>query len=200
MKKRKITILAFLLFAGVNSINAQDKDNKWALSFGVNAVDASTAGLSDIGAMASDYFSTDDWNVLPAISTIAVSRYMNYGLSVKVSGSLNKIQYVREKNDSEGLSFSSVDAAAVYDLNSLFGDTGWFDPHVQAGLGSAWIDDTSSLTVNAGWGFNSWFNENVGLSFDSTYNYANGGFNGDNEVAGYFQHSLGLIIRFNGDE
>ncbi|MDG2280741.1 MAG: OmpA family protein, partial [Flavicella sp.] len=90
MKKFKITMLAFLMFAGVTSVQAQDEDNKWALSFGINAVDFNRGDLNDIGAMIGDYVGTSDWNVLPAISTVSVSRYTNYGLSVKVSGSLNK--------------------------------------------------------------------------------------------------------------
>lgn len=194
-------MLAFLMFAGVTSVQAQDEDNKWALSFGINAVDFNNGGFNDIGGMIKDYLGTSDWNVLPAISTVSVSRYMNYGLSVKVSGSLNKIDKVPSGNV-DGLSFFALDAAAIYDLNSLFGQTGWWDPFVSFGVGGAWIDEDSGFTITPGWGFNSWFNENVGLSFSSTYNSA-GWTTGDFDSVGassYFQHSLGLIIKFNGDE
>lgn len=202
MKKFKIAMLAFVMFVGVTSVQAQDEDNKWALSFGINAVDISTAGLTDVGGMIKDYLGTSDWNVLPAISTVSVSRYMNYGLSVKVSGSLNKIDK-GPQGDVDGLSFFALDAAAVYDLNSLFGQTGWWDPFVTLGIGNAWVDEDSIFTITPGWGFNSWFNDNVGLAFSSTYNSAGltgGEFTSLDNATGYFQHSLGLIIKFNGDE
>ena len=49
MKNLKIAIFAFLLVAGINTTQAQDEDNLWALSFGVNIVDVNEGGLSDIG-------------------------------------------------------------------------------------------------------------------------------------------------------
>ena len=199
MKKLKIAIMACLLFAGVSSVQAQDEDNLWAISFGVNAVDINNGGFSDFGHLAKDYIGVSDWNILPAISTISVSRYMNYGLSVKLMGSLNKIDQADTAGEVDGLSFFAINAAAVYDLNNLFGQTEWFDPYVQFGIGGTWIDDSSAFTLKPGIGFNTWFNENVGLSFDSTYNYGTTSFESV-EASNYFQQSLGLIIRFNGDE
>ena len=196
-------MLAFLMFAGVTSVQAQDEDNKWALSFGINAVDFNKGGLNDIGRMIEDYISTSDWNVLPAISTVSVSRYMNYGLSVRVSGSLNKIDKgAGSLADVDGLSFFSLEAAALYDLNKLFGQTGWWDPYVSFGVGGTWVDDASGFQVAPGAGFNTWFNDNVGLSFTSIYSVgvAGDGFVNQVDASSYFQHSLGLIIKFNGDE
>ncbi|MEI6864921.1 OmpA family protein [Flavicella sp.] len=195
MKKIKIGIIC-MLFLIVGSLQAQDENNKWALSFGVNAVDINNGGTNDIGHSLEDYVGTSDWNILPAITTISASRYLNYGLSVKVTGSLNKIDEA-PKGDVDGLSFFSLSAAAVYDLNSWFGETGWFDPYVQFGLGGTWIDDSSSFIIRPGLGFNTWFNENIGLNFDSSFSYATSEFT---EVAAsnYFQHSVSLILKFGG--
>ena len=114
MKNFKLAIIAFLLFTGINSVHAQDADNKWALSFGINAVDFNSGGLSDIGNMVNDYLGTRDWNVLPAISTVTVSRYTNYGISVRLAGSLNKIDKgAGTPTEVNGLSFFSLDAAAI---------------------------------------------------------------------------------------
>ena len=152
--------------------------------------------------MVKDYLGTSDWNMLPAISTISVSRYTNYGISVRVAGSLNKIDK-GAAGDTDGLSFFALDAAAVYDLNEhLFGETGWWDPYVSFGVSGAWVDGNSDAMIATGWGFNSWFNDNVGLSLSSTYNMGLAGkaFTPEVDAGSYFQHSLGLIIRFNGDE
>ena len=200
MKNLKIAIFAFLLVAGINTTQAQDEDNLWALSFGVNIVDVNEGGLSDIGGMVSDFLGTGDWNAIPAISTISVSRYMNYGLSVGITGSLNKIDTAVTEDDVNGLSFFALNVAAKYDLNALFGETGWFDPNISFGVGSTWVDGDSGFTIKPGAGFNTWFNDNVGMSFDSSFNYSTSPFPSMKDTSNYFQHSIGLIIRFNGDE
>lgn len=198
MKTIKLCIICAILFS-VNLVQAQDENNKWALSFGINAVDINKGGFNDFGNMVKDYLGTSDWNVIPAISTVSVSRYMNYGLSVKVAGSLNKIDKV-SGGDVDGLSFFALDAAAVYDLNNLFGQTAWWDPFVTFGVGGAWIDEDSAFTITPGWGFNSWFNDNIGIAFSSTYNSSawTGGNFKSVDASSYFQHSLGVVFKFGG--
>ena len=98
-EKFKIAIFVFLLLAGVDTIQAQDEENKWVLGFGINIVDLNNGGFSDIGELFKDYAGSGDWNTIPAISTISVSRYMNYGLSVGIAGSLNKVETVNAKDD-----------------------------------------------------------------------------------------------------
>lgn len=196
MKKIKLSIICALLFA-FNLVQAQDEDNKWAIGFGINAVDINNGGFNDIGNLVKDYLGTSDWNAIPAISTISVSRYLNYGLSVKVMGSLNKIDTAQALDDVDGLSFFGLNAAAVYDLNSLFGETSWFDPYVQLGLGNTWIGDSSAFTIKSGLGFNTWFNEKIGLKFDTSYNLGTPRF-ASVSASNYFQHSLGLVIKFGG--
>ena len=39
MKQVKLAMLALFMFAGFSSVNAQDANNPWAISFGLNAVD-----------------------------------------------------------------------------------------------------------------------------------------------------------------
>ena len=39
MKNFKIALMALFILAGVSKINAQDSNNPWALSFGINSVD-----------------------------------------------------------------------------------------------------------------------------------------------------------------
>lgn len=202
MKNLKTIILGvFLSIVGISSIQAQDEENKWALGFGVNIVDINKDGLSDVLSTLKDGLGTKDWNAIPAISTVTVSRYMNYGLSVGVSASFNKIDTGLAADDSDGLSFYAVNVAAKYDLNSIdfIGDTSWFDPYVELGLGETWIDNDAAFTIKAGLGFNTWFNEHVGMNFDASFNSGTQSFASVN-TSNYFQHSIGLIIRFNGDE
>lgn len=204
MKKIKIAIMALMLFAGISNVKAQDADNLWALSFGVNIVDVNNGGLSDIGGMVKDFVGFSDWNTIPAISHISVTRYIDNGFNVELGAALNKIDQAANAGEVDGLSFFSLDAACKYDLNALgfIGETGWFDPYLRFGIGMTWIDGDDSLTLNPGAGFNTWFNDSVGMSFASAYKTSAGiGKEFPSIMASnYFQHTIGLIIRFNGDE
>ena len=209
MKNFKIALLALFIFAGVSKINAQDSNNPWALSFGINMVDISDnpvsgASLPNVVRRMGDYIGASDWNAIPAISRVSVSRYINKGISVELAGALNKISKGVVGDDLDDLSYFSLDAAARYDLNewSLIGETGWFDPYISLGAGITWLDDSSALTINPGFGFNTWFNENVGLNFQSSYKSSafTGGELSNVPKNIHFQHSIGLAIRFGGTD
>ena len=203
MKNFKIALLALFVLAGVSKMNAQDSNNPWALSFGINMVDISGHGLSSPIDAAKDYFQPfGDANVIPAISRVAVTRYIDNGFSVELAGALNKISKGVNKVSLDDLSYFSIDVTGKYDLNELkfIGETGWFDPYVGLGLGVTWLDDDSALTINPTLGFNTWFNENVGLNFQSSYKSSalTGGDLPNIDSGVHFQHSIGLAIRFGG--
>ena len=75
----KLLVVAVLVF-GVNNLQAQDENNPWQISFGVNAVDvyptndASTSvnlPSYETGTLFSEYLNvTDHWNILPSISSV----------------------------------------------------------------------------------------------------------------------------------
>lgn len=204
MKKFKVAVMALMLFAGISNVKAQDADNLWALSFGVNIVDVNNGGLSDILQLTKDFLGTSDWNAIPAVSHLSVTRYIDNGFNVELSAALNKIDQADNAGAVDGLSFFSLDAACKYDLNALgfIGETGWFDPYIRFGIGMTWIDGQDSLTLNPGAGFNTWFNDNVGMSFASAFKTSAGigkEFSSI-EASNYFQHTIGLMIRFNGNE
>ncbi|WP_139957362.1 hypothetical protein [Flavicella sediminum] len=198
MRNLKVALMALFVFAGISNATAQDSDNPWTMSFGINMVDISSAGLSSPVDALKDYIGISDVNVLPAISRISVSRFIDKGFSVELAGALNKIGN-GAYDDVDDLSFFSLDANARYDLNSasFIGETGWFDPYVGFGIGYTSIDGDGNMTMNPTLGFNTWFNENVGLNFQSSYKSA---ILGDGIATlpkdVYFQHSIGLIIRF----
>ncbi|MFC2109018.1 OmpA family protein [Bacteroidota bacterium] len=203
MKKIKIAFLALFVFAGISNAVAQDENNPWVLSFGINMVDDASAGLMDPVGAVKDYLAPfSDSNTLPAISRISVSRYIDKGLSVELAGALNKLSK-GANGDLDDLAFFSIDANAKYDLNELsfIGETGWFDPYVGFGLGYTTIDGEGNITLNPTIGFNTWFNENLGLNFQSSYKSAILG-DGIPALANniYFHHSIGLAIRFGGTD
>ncbi|RLJ96789.1 OmpA family protein [Tenacibaculum discolor] len=191
MKQLKLAVMALFAFAAVN-VSAQDSDNPWAVGFGVNAVDVRIP--SDFGDYAKDYIGTSDWNILPSISRVTVDRYLNDGFTLQLAGSLNKIETFRTEDDMDEL-YWAIDANVKYDLNNLVGNTGWWDPYVYVGGGYTSLADEGEGMLNAGAGFNVWFNDNLGLNFQT---------GGKKEFAGkvrdHFQHSIGLVFKFGGKD
>ncbi len=198
MKQFKVAVIALFTLAIAGNVNAQDANNPWTLGFGVNAVDVRVP--EDASGIFKDYVngSMEDLNFLPSISRIAVGKYLEDGFSFQVAGAINRIErpYGFQEGDVLGDDlFWSVDAKVKYDLNNLVGETAWFDPFVLLGGGYAAMGDVKEGRIAAGWGFNTWFNDNLGLSFQSDYNHAM-----ESTGTDYFQHSVGLVFKFGGTD
>ncbi|CAM1334541.1 OmpA family protein [Tenacibaculum aestuariivivum] len=195
MKQIKLAVIALFTFATVATTNAQDSNNPWVVGFGVNTVDV-RAYTDDFGTNLEDYVGTTEWegNTIPSISRISVDKYLKDGFSLQLAGSLTKLKTIVNKDDADDL-YYSIDAVVKYDLNNLFGETSWFDPYVALGGGYQSIDDEGDGVLIGGLGFNTWFNDNLGLNFQTGYKH---GFN--DEGRDVFQHSLGLVFRFGGTD
>ena len=93
MKHLNKLFVAALMVLGLNA-QAQDEDNPWAVSFGVNAVNTRFGAASKFEDQFSGYFKTENWNILPSVSYINVSRYVGGGFTFGLTGSVNKIDKV----------------------------------------------------------------------------------------------------------
>jgi OOP family OmpA-OmpF porin len=193
MKQLKLAVIALFTLVAVGNVNAQDENNPWAVSFGANVVDFFLPG-HDISGNLEDLVGSNDWNILPSISRISAEKYLNKGFSLQLAGSINKIENVITENDADAL-YWSADAIVKYDLNNLVGKTGWFDPFVFLGGGYVSYDSVGEGMAQAGLGFNTWFNENLGLNFQTGVKT---GF--ADKIDNHFQTSLGLVIRFGGKD
>ena len=193
MKVLKLVVMALLMVLTVNISTAQDNNNPWAVSFGANIVDNKVD--QDLLGTAKDWMGFTDWNVLPSISRVSAEKYLEKGFSLQLAGSMNKIDDFKTLDDVDGLLYYAVDAIVKYDLNNLVGDTSWFDPFVYAGGGYTSIDSAGEGLYNVGVGFNTWFNENLGLNVQTGLK---AGFS--DKVADHYQTSLGLVIRFGGND
>ena len=74
---------------GITNVNAQDKNNKWQISFGTNAVDVE----ADKNTQFADLFDVqNNWNISKSpISTVSVSRFLDSNLSLGLGASFNSI-------------------------------------------------------------------------------------------------------------
>jgi len=181
MKRLKIAMMALVALVAVGNLNAQDENNPWVVGFGINNVDYTDGPVQ-----------TANWNVLTAISRISAEKYLEKGFTLQLAGSLNEIT-----NDGIGDSdflYYSIGAAVKYDLNNLVGETSqWFDPYVYLGGDYVSADSFNEGMLNTGVGFNTWFNDNLGLNFQVGRKI---GFS--DKENDHYQSSIGLAIKFGG--
>ncbi|MFD2724882.1 OmpA family protein [Hyunsoonleella rubra] len=209
MKNLSRLLFAMLFVLSYSNINAQDKNNPWQISIGVNAVDAYPSGDGVVGqsqfgeTIFDEIFNAEDhWNILPSLSTISVSKYVGDGFSFGVTGSLNKIDKWGDVPGSNPEVARTVDDLAYYGLDGTikYGigealDWKTVDPFVGVGGGYTWIDDIGAGTLNGTLGLNFWFNENIGLTLQTAYKHAF-----EDYLQTHFQHSAGLSIKFGGTD
>ncbi len=199
MKNLSRLLLVVVLVFAFSNANAQDKNNPWQISLGVNAVDAYPSGDGGLFSetIFDEYFNAEDhWNILPSLSTITVSKYLGDGFSLGVGGSINKISKWGDistnpdvTNNVSDLSYYAVDGIIKY--NFLQGKT--LDPYLGVGGGYTWIDDIGAGTVNGTVGLNIWFSENIGLTLQTSYKHSF-----EDYLQTHFQHTAGISIKFGG--
>jgi len=193
------------------SSQAQDSDNPWAITFGANAVDTQASATFD-GDFASRFNKPfkvkENWNILPSVSYLTVSRSVGSGFTVGITGSVNKITKVVNQFSEGGeyvvsnpgdLTYYGADATIKYSFMSLIGSK-VIDPSAHIGGGYTWWGDESAGTVNGGLGLTFWFTETVGLSLQSTYKKS---FDEDRATTGvrsHVQHFAGLTFKFGGKD
>ena len=204
MKHLKLAVIAMIALVTVGNVSAQDENNPWVIGFGINTIDVREYSEKFFSENFEDFYGTEEWsgNTLPSISRISVEKYLNKGFTLQLAGTLNKLSSVQVLDDADAL-YYSVDALVKYDLNHAFGQTGWFDPY--AGIGGSFqsIDHVnargesgkSNVMGSVALGFNTWFNDNLGLNFESRYKH-------HFQPTGFdvFQHSIGLVIKFGGKD
>ena len=224
MKHLNKLLLAVMMVLAMSS-HAQNSNNPWALSFGVNAVDTRASaggGKNWLDSRVSQAFNvSQNWNILPSLSYLSLARSVGNNFSVGIQGSINKIdKFVvfdpsNPNHNSTGyvvtnpgdLMYYAVDANVKYSFMSLIGSK-TIDPSLRLGGGYTWLGDKSYGTVNPGAGLTFWFSENVGLALETTYKVSQFLGNDRNEYGdiytpkapSHFQHSLGITFQFGGKD
>lgn len=196
MKRLKLALMALFALVIFSNVNAQDSDNPWAISIGVNGIDTHRAG-GENSKFLNDMFFLGDSNILPSISRVTAERYLGDGFSVQIAGSFNRVRQVNDPNDAD-LRHYSLDANFKYDLDGLidkiFGNsTQYFNPFIYVGGAYTELEDVSERMLNYGLGFNVWFSESLGIVYQ-------GGAKVEfsDNIPTHFQHSLGLVFKFGG--
>ena len=209
MKHLNKLIIALVLLVGLFS-QAQDANNPWSLSFGANAVDTRVSAASSIQDQFSNYFNTkDNWNFLPSLSYLNVTKYAGDNFSFGVTGSINKMSKFVNKKAADGTysvvnpgdyNYYGVDLDIKYSFMNMI-NSKHLDPSAHLGGGYTFLGDVSAGTMNAGLGFTYWMTELVGLSVQSNYKYS---FDDARlpgvDVPTHMQHFVGIAFKFGGKD
>jgi len=195
MKHLSKLLVVALAILGFNNIQAQDKNNPWQISFGINAIDAYPTNDEDnpfsSTTLFDEYFNVSDhWNILPSISYVSASMYIGDGFSLGARGSLNRIEKIGDQGVDD-LSHYAIDGTIKYNL--LVNTT--IDPFVEIGGGYTWVDGIGAGTANGGVGINIWFSENIGLTLQTQYKHVF-----EDYTVRHFQHLAGISVRFGGTD
>lgn len=208
MKHLNTLLVAALLLMGVSVANAQDENNPWAISVGVNAVDVYPVGTDDEGRFPNmigdadvkgelfdEFFNANDhWNILPSLSTVTVGRYIGSGFVFSATGAVNKITRIGDV-DVPDATYYSADGAISYSLRDLLGG-GFVDPSLGVGGGYTWVDDVGFGTANLQAGMRFWIGQNLALDLRSAYKHS---FEDEYGIR-HFQHSAGVMFKFGGKD
>ena len=217
MKNFKSLALTFALLMFAANVNAQDDNNPWQISIGVNAVDVYPIGeVSPQGDLFDEFYNvTGHWNFVPSLSTLSVSKYLTDNFSFGISGSFNVIEKWGSDNATnetisvDELKYYALDGTVKYSLKDL-ANFGSFEPYLGLGGGYTWIEEgpfnennagssanalIGAGTVNGTVGLSYWFSDNFGLTYQSTYKHSF-----QDYLTTHFQHNLGLSINFGGKD
>jgi hypothetical protein len=211
MKHLDKIIIAVVLIVGLNT-QAQDSKNPWAVSFGVNALDTKTsAGVGNnlLDSHLSQPFKIkENWNILPSISYLGVTRYVGDNFSVGISGSLNKVsKYVTATNSGYKVSnpgdliYYGIEGLVKYSFKSAI-KSEKIDPLISLGVGYSVLGDNTYQTVSPGIGVVYWASKTVGLEYSSKYvkSFEQRQILNAVIAPSMIQHSLGFVIQFGSGE
>jgi outer membrane protein OmpA-like peptidoglycan-associated protein len=202
MRIYKLKFCTFLLVASVVTMSAQTEDNPWLLSVGVSAVDIYPEGENF-------EFFNDNWNV--GLPYLTVGRYLFKDASFGLTGTYNRIEKWGKAELDEDLMYLSFTGLFNYSFSNLL-KLNKLDPHIGLGVGYTWIEEgpynsnnsgeTDSLNgwghINLSGGISYWFNDNLGLTLQTTYNHIG---EGDTDILPqHWRHSLGLSVRYGGTD
>ncbi|MGB5944392.1 MAG: OmpA family protein [Leeuwenhoekiella sp.] len=168
---------------GLSSVSAQDDNNPWTVSIGVNAVDAFPDIDDELkGKLFDEYFNnTDHWNILPSVSTLYVGRNIGSNLSFGIRGSVNRLEKYGDLDYFSEEEYYGIDGMINYSFlralspeGTFMGDLSEiFDLYGGLGVGYTWIGDLPSfVSGNANVGLKIHFNDNIYLHFESLYKWA----------------------------
>lgn len=189
-------LLLIIVLSVVSKINAQQSYYPFQVSLGYAAVDIRTP--TDFGGILKDYVNGKPEDVNMTVFPSSFSLLYNFDNAWAVKSMLTYSKIKKGFNYKLGDTylddrFFAINLKGVYFLSALpfSPDLRRFDPYLTAGGGYSIVGDYNEFKIISGYGLNYWINETFGIQFESSYNHTFQATGTD-----FFQHNLGLVIRF----
>ncbi|AXT18706.1 OmpA family protein [Flavobacteriaceae bacterium AU392] len=196
MKNLSKLLLILFITMSFSNLNAQDKNNPWAIGIGTNAVDFFPTGNDSpfSEGLFDDFFGFDNYNFVSSVTTVSVSRYISDGFSFGIMGSYNLIENFGEL-PVDDLTYFGLDGTFFFNFSEII-NLGILEPYIGLGSGFTWVDDIGSGTLNGTLGLNFRLSDKVGFNVQTSYKNSYDA----SRLADHFQHSVGLNFKFGGKD
>lgn len=132
---------------------------------------------------------------------VEIEKRFNENFAMSFIGTSNSLRIQQPNNGTEDVTnrnndFLALNLTGKYFIDRFIFNNNNIDLYVGAGGGYHTVAETSALAVNLNLGFNYWFNNNIGMTFQAI---ANKGLNNDvSLIDNYYQYNLGLAYKFKG--
>ncbi|MEJ1222340.1 OmpA family protein [Sediminicola sp. 1XM1-17] len=163
--------------------------SSWVLGLGINIVEDTATPFGETFLRIEE-----TWNAVPYPSALSIQRNFSNGMGIKAVGTYNRYKVGKLIDGAINMAereYYAIDGMLSYDLNKIFGETGWFDPFLQGGAGYSSIGNVGRTTGNVGFGFNTWFNDTWGLNFNTM-----GKWGIEEGSTKQIQHAASVVYRF----
>ena len=151
--QRSLVVALSIVFA--TTAFAQDENNPWVVTIATNAVDSYPTNQPNVdivgqtfigeqGKLFQNFYSTDNWNILPTITSLGVSRNIAERFSITGRFSFNQINKFGS-SAAPGLVYQSVDLL----MRKSYADkSATFEPFTEVGGGYVFLGDDQSFLFN----------------------------------------------------
>ncbi len=213
--KQTLFILVLLGTLTLSAQQAKQRQNKFEIALGVNAVDVYLNNAYGLDAKTNesfftDFFNTNDWNInskaqdtyvdvgnkessLPPIS-LRAAYYFSDQIALGMHFSANYLDIIDLCYNAVGLpdmDFTNLEAFVRY---SPLQRTK-IEPYGQFAIGQSWANNTSTLHAGIDLGATFWMSKHWGIGFTTGVKTPFG-----TDLSEYFQHTLELVYRFGSDQ
>lgn len=212
--KSVLITLTLLVALSLSAQLTKQRNNKFEIALGVNAVDVYLNNGYGLNAKTeesfiADFFNINDWNisskaqdtyldqgnkesVLPPIS-LRAAYYLSDQIALGMHFSANYLDIIDLCYNAVGLpdmDFTNLEAFVRY---SPLQRTR-IEPYTQFAIGQSWANNTSAVHIGIEVGNTIWINDHLGVGFTTGVKSPVG-----TDLSEYFQHTLGLVYRFDND-
>ena len=192
---------------------AQERRNKFEIALGVNAVDVYLNNGYGLNAKAeesfiSDIFTTNDWNInskardtytdegnkesaLPPIS-LRAAYYFSDQLALGLHFSANYLDIIDLCYNAVGLPDMDFTNFEVFLRFSPLEET-TIEPYAQLTMGQSWAGPRTNMHAGLDLGATLWLSDRIGLGYTAGVKTMFG-----TDLSEYLQHTLELVVRFDG--